>query len=260
MTAVRVDVVIPCWGTYVETLPRCLRSVPPSARAVVVGDAESCAVAEAHGVRAVPLGSVRHVGAAREVGRLHTVGDALCFLDADDTLRPRALEAMAEVLVADPSLVAVSASLERSSDGTRWPPERLARLACRRLGGPVLLFRNVLTAVGGCLVRRSAVEGVRLFPTLDDEDWHAAITLRALGPVRFLDLVAVRYDTSAGSVSRRHRDEVAMRRSHRRLVRAATGAVRGPALTWRLADVLARPVRRRDRRRRAEAWRGVDAR
>lgn len=255
-----VDVIVPCWGSYVDTLPRCLDSIPDHAHTIVVGDEASCAVAAERGATTVLVQPPLRVGAARELGRTRTRGEALSFLDSDDVLEPGALDRLARALDAAPDAVAVSASLRRSHDGTSWPPEGLARLACRRWGGPVLLFRNVLAAVGSCLVRASAVQGVRLFPDLDDEDWHAAVTLRSLGPVRFSRVTEVRYDTAPGSISRRARDLEAMRASEERLLAAAVGSSGGPALLWRLAEVLARPYRRRRRRRLARGWSDVAAR
>ena len=255
--AMRVDVVIPCWGSYVSTLPRCLASLPADAHVIVVGDGPSCTLGLEYGADTVLIAAPVHVGAARERGRELVSGEAVCFLDADDYFLAGSLDLMLVALEADASLVAVSSFLQRSSNNSQWPPRRLARLAVRRFGGPTLLFQNVLASVGPCVIRRSAVEGALLFPEVDDEDWHATIAIRARGAVRFLELPAVRYDTSPGSLSRRTRDEGAMKHSQRRLLSTALENSRGPLITWRLADFLARPHRRRSRRARVLAWEGI---
>ena len=238
-----VDVVVPAWGSYVSTLEEAVASVPGTTVYAVVEPADEGAAA-ARGCWVVPR-PPGGIGPARNAGAAAGTNPFVLFLDADDRLLPGALDRLVDRLRAAPDRCpAVAGELRRRSDGSAWPPRGSAELCCSPGGGPVLLWRNVLPAVGATLVRRRALPPEGLFPDLEDEDWHAVVRLRSTGRVRLERRPTLDYQDRAGSVSRRSRDRDALLRSHGRLADAARHA--RSAWVWRAADRLAAPHRRRN--------------
>jgi glycosyltransferase involved in cell wall biosynthesis len=98
-------------------------------------------------IRQEPLGR----SAARNRGAAATDSDFLLFLDADDLLRPEALQVMGAALDADPALEMVHGRVFEFVD-RRYPPppgvrNRDAELSLR-LGGSTLLRRSLWRRVG----------------------------------------------------------------------------------------------------------------
>ena len=93
------------------------------------------------------------VGAARNCGAANTSGDLLTFLDADDLLRPDALEALGLALDSDAALDYVYGRTTEFID-LRYPPPPDTRQPEQevhvRVAGAMLLRRQLWDRVGGC--------------------------------------------------------------------------------------------------------------
>lgn len=255
-TDLPVDVVVPAWGEYVHRVGRALASTAGVRRCIVVTD-DAPRAFDAGADEVVPFSPGSGLSAAREWGLDRVTAPFVLFLDADDVLVPGAVGRMLGPLLADPSLLASACGFRRASDGQPWPPPRLGACAAGLPGVPLLLARNSLPVVGACLLR---VDGLPrpLFPALEDEDWHAAVRVRARGRVHFDPTPGLEYTDRAGSVSRRPRSVGALRYSQDRLVASAEVARGRPSLLYRLADLVATPYRLRRTQTLLAAW-GTDA-
>jgi glycosyltransferase involved in cell wall biosynthesis len=223
-----IDVVIPAWGArYASSLAATLSTTSQAARRIVVAD-EGCAdIARAHGAECVIPLERRSVGASREQALSVAVHPFILFLDADDRLNPGALRTLHEALRCRPDAVASIGFLARGGTTSVWPSRTMARLACSSVGLHALLFRNLMPAVGACLIRREKVRGRPLFPPCQDEDWHAAIRLRGSGEVILVARPLVHYHVSAGSRSRRPRSREALEASRRACCQLRSSLHRG---------------------------------
>lgn len=99
-------------------------------------------------IRQQPLGR----SAARNRGAAATDSDFLLFLDADDLLRPDALEVMGAAFDADPALEMVHGRVFEFVDHRYPPPPGVRRRDAEvvlRLGGSTLLRRSLWDRVGG---------------------------------------------------------------------------------------------------------------
>lgn len=247
----QVDVVIPCWGAYQGYLERCLSSVVGASRIIVVGDADLEEACRRLGAEFVSRDGATTPGEARGIGLAIATSPYVAFLDVDDEYLEGGLQTLCELLDGHPQSVAVTAQLAGTKPGHTWPPRRVAAIACSRFGGPLLLFRNCYAVVGACVMRREAVNS-SLFPTLLDEDWHAAVRLVRIGQVNYVKRDVVRYDVRVGSVSRQYRSSADVALSHNALLHTALSSRPGRSLLWRLLEPTARAWRgRQDRRQQA---------
>lgn len=184
-----VAVIIPAYNAarwLPETLESVLRQTAPAAEIVVVDDGSTddteavCAPFAARGLRFVRQANGR-VSRARNHGAALTTAEALLFLDADDTLLPHALEALARTLRENPSCgVAFARVLMRG------PEPHSARLhGDPRAAGPAPQpalanwKRAVISTPGAALVRRATHEAVGGFepglePIEDADYWIKA--------------------------------------------------------------------------------------
>ncbi len=114
--------------------------------AAAVAD-EAAAFPEVRLIRQAPLGR----STARNRGAAAVMGDYLLFLDADDLLRPTALEVLGRRLDGDPSLDMAHGRVFEFVD-RRDPPPPGARQrdaeATARLGGSTLMRRSAWSRVG----------------------------------------------------------------------------------------------------------------
>ena len=140
----------------VETLASVVAQTRAPASVVVVDDGsdDDIVVQSVAGFPAVTLIRQGPLGrsAARNRGAAATDSDLLLFLDADDLLRPRALEVMGAVLDGDAALDMVHGRVFEFADG-RYPPSpgvrRGGTQVSPRLGGSTLLRRSLWDRVGG---------------------------------------------------------------------------------------------------------------
>ena len=144
----------------------------------------------------------RGVSAARNLGVAAARAPFLHFLDADDILRPGALDAL--LAAADPAAIAVYGDYDRiDAEGRPIGRRRLLRRR-RKPSGDIrraLLGGNFIVT-GAILIRAEAFRAIGGFATdlRYGEDWHAWCRLAAQGPIRFVPgLQVVDYRIHASS-------------------------------------------------------------
>lgn len=203
-----VSVVIPLfngrrWVT--EALQSCHAQTHPSVEVVVVDDGstdDGAALARGAGARVVTQRNAG-VAAARNRGTEEARGELLVFLDQDDRLLPRGIEAGVAALRADSAAGWVVGRLQRiDAEGRPRGPAgpiggaltfvNMLRGRARSGGTPsrALLPRALVRAVGGFDQR---------FAPADDYDLFLKLARRAAG--RWHDEVVVEYRRHDGNVS-----------------------------------------------------------
>lgn len=140
----------------VETLASVAAQTRPPVSVVVVDDGsdDDAVVTSVAGFPEVALICQQPLGrsAARNHGAAATDSDFLLFLDADDLLRPDALEVMGAAFDADPALEMVHGRVFEFVDHRYPPPPGVRRRDAEvvlRLGGSTLLRRSLWDRVGG---------------------------------------------------------------------------------------------------------------
>jgi glycosyltransferase involved in cell wall biosynthesis/SAM-dependent methyltransferase len=180
-----VSVVIPCFDQAAfldEAIESVLAQTYPHFELLVVDDGStdnSAEVAARHpGVRLVRQRN-RGLPAARNAGLRESAGDFVVFLDADDRLKPRALEVGLRMLRAHPACAFVSGQVELTNhDGT------LLRAAQHRVidrdHHRVLLEGNPILSHATVMYRRQALDVVGDFDerldACEDYDLYLRIT------------------------------------------------------------------------------------
>lgn len=198
-----VAVVVPCWnlGTFLEeALESVACQTRPAAEVVVVDDGsddprtlEALACVEAGGVRVVRRPH-QGVARARDAGVHATRAPYVLWLDADDRLDPRFLEATAGWLDAHPQadFVATAVRAFGEEQFTWQPPEPddlVAHLAEGSYPITALFRRRLWQAVGGC---------DPALPSFEDWDFWLRV-LKAGGRGGVLPEPLFRYRTRPGS-------------------------------------------------------------
>lgn len=123
-TAAAVSVIVPaiCADEGLRSCLAALQSLdPPAADLIVVvdgGDAETAAVARAHGAQVVVLADRRGPAAARNAGARIARGDILMFADSDVTVRPDAIARVLSALDTPPGYDAVIGSYDDAPAAT----------------------------------------------------------------------------------------------------------------------------------------------
>lgn len=156
----KISVIVPCYNTaryLAECLTSACRQSPAPEEVIVIDDGStdaSAAIAEAFGppVRCV---RVAHsgIGAARNHGLAHAVGDVIAFLDADDVWTPGSVGVRAAELSLDPQLGCAGGRTEQFVS-PELPDEVKQRLVCpadsvsARMAGALLIRRAVFDRVG----------------------------------------------------------------------------------------------------------------
>jgi glycosyltransferase involved in cell wall biosynthesis len=211
----RLAVVIPAWDAYAGegllAAAASVRSQATEAQLIVVDNASWIPVPALEGAEMVRLDRRRSTGAARNAALESLRTRYVVFLDADDTLLPGALAALAEGLDADPRRAVYVLSIVDGATGTAHrSPRRIAR-ALSRLPSVFALANAVwsLLPTQGATVMR--VEDVRACGGYGDsdrgEDWILATSLAFRGHVAFdrrPGLCYRRRDDSPGAVALSH--------------------------------------------------------
>jgi glycosyltransferase involved in cell wall biosynthesis len=136
----------------------------------------------------------RGPGAARNLGILHTQGEFVAFLDADDLWLPEKLAKQVEYMGCHPDVVLAYTDFSRGEDPRK---SNGARLSNYRHKGSGHLFSGLLrenfVATPSVLVRRHALAASGLFdPTLTGaEDRDLWLRLARVGPFGLIDEVLV---------------------------------------------------------------------
>ncbi len=174
---------------------------------IVVDDASSDGswdwLAAQADLRAVRLDTNSQLAAARNAGLAVATSQLVWFLDDDDRLRPRALEALAAALQATPAAVAAVGALWRFGDGI--DASRMihpVRASTRRLWPELLAGWSAVPSQ--TLWRTEAVRRVGAFRAdlfgLEDRDlW---LRLARTGPACLVPEIVVEYRIHAGQMPR----------------------------------------------------------
>jgi glycosyltransferase involved in cell wall biosynthesis len=149
MTETLVGLVMPAWNAEAfvgEAIDSVLAQTHRIADIVVVDDGSSDRTAEIARAFGAPVRVVSQtnsgVGAARNTGVRLVRGDWIAFLDADDLLTPRAIEARLEAVREDPQLQLVFGSSRRLTDGVA------GQLLRSPLPSSMLIHRDAFDRIG----------------------------------------------------------------------------------------------------------------
>lgn len=160
-----------------------------------------------------------YLGAARNTGLRTAIGQNILWLDSDDLLTPRAIEALKAGLDANPAASAAYGSVQSfdehgdvpapdwliESERPTW--ESLAKLNYIRSAGCVLIRRAYLDKVGNWDVELPG-----------NEDWDMWLRLSEVAEMVCVPEVVLRYRIHGGSMSTQ---EFKMRRSASRMFKKA---------------------------------------
>jgi len=164
-----VSILIPCFNAsrYLgETLESALRQTLPANEIVVVDDHstdDSRTIAKNFGSRVAVLENPgRGASAARNYATLHSRGEFLQFLDADDLLEPSALTSRVEALQRAGADVAVSGWQRLEPAGGAWSPGKIESgwLPDGRPPGDLDIFRGFWAPPAAILYRRALCERI----------------------------------------------------------------------------------------------------
>ena len=185
----RIAVVIPAYNSAAylkDTLASILAQSRPADEIVVVDDGSTDDTAEVAAQFSDKIILVRQQnggqGSARRRGTNVTTAEFLLFLDADDVLKPTALEKLSHALCDETSAALACCPAEM------WSPENPERTHVDTLSRPeserlweTLLYQNSIRTPGCALLRRAALEGVGGWDAdiklKGNEDWELWLRL-----------------------------------------------------------------------------------
>jgi glycosyltransferase involved in cell wall biosynthesis/SAM-dependent methyltransferase len=209
-----VSVVVPCFnqaGFLGEAVESVLAQTYPHFELIVVDDGSTDNTAEVTsrypGVRLVSQGN-QGLSAARNAGLRASSGDFVVFLDADDRLKPEALEIGLATIRANPQCAFVSGQVELTNhDGSlmRAGQHRVIDRAHYRM----LLQGNDILSGATVMYRRQVFDVVEGFdPDLPAcEDYDLALRVARQFPAYTHDHVVAEYRRHGGNM---HRDPARM--------------------------------------------------
>lgn len=225
-----VSVIIPCFNQarfLGEALEGVLRQTYKNIEIVVVDDGSSDNTAEvASAYPAVRLIRQKNQGVstARNIGVRKSQGEYLVFLDADDCLRPQAIEINMGYMQAHPECGGVAGRVIKvDSDGVPVPMKQLPRV--EKAYYPDLLADDRTGAPAAAMFRRSIFESVGGFDTslksAEDFDLYLRITRQA--PILYHDTIIAeyrKYETSkSANRAFKYKHMMAIFRSQRKYVK-----------------------------------------
>ena len=168
----------------------------------------------------------RGPSAARNAAAAAATGEILCFLDADDCLRPGALGAYQRLFSADPE-TGVAFGRVRITE----TPSREGGIVTPYCGAPSLaqiIGENRICTTSNIVVRRGAFADIGGFDeTLfhaEDQEWLARAYLHPCWALTGLNRITLDYRTSPGGLSS---DLARMETGWTRMIRAVTERARG---------------------------------
>ena len=225
-----VSVVIPCYnqGRFLrEAVDSVLRQTCPAAEIIVVDDGSTDGTAAvAKSFPEVRYLAQHNQGApvARNAGLAASTGEFLIFVDADDRLRPQAIEIGVEALMAHPqwAFAAGFVSLIAEDGSERHLPSQKGPS-----GDPYvhLLRSNFIWTPGAVMYRRTALQAVNGFDRTAgaSADYELNLRIARQFPVGSHGRVVLEYRQHAGSMSSDPRymlkSAVSVRRAERRHAR-----------------------------------------
>jgi glycosyltransferase involved in cell wall biosynthesis len=203
-----VSVIIPCkdGAAFLEEAVRsALAQTYPKLEIVVVDDGStdgSADLAQRFPVRYIRQQN-RGISEARNTGIWESRGSYVVFLDADDRLRPEAIETGLRILSQHPQCVmAVGDHVFVSADGYFQANSRKQCLLAHQYEG--LLKSNFVEMISSVLFRRRVLEDVAGFnPTLRAaEDYELYLRIAKAYPICCHPVVVAEYRMHDGSMSR----------------------------------------------------------
>jgi glycosyltransferase involved in cell wall biosynthesis len=254
-----VSVIIPCYHQahyLAEAIESVLAQTYPHVETLVIDDGSPDNAAEIAarypGVRCI--GQPNHgVSEARNLGIRSSNGSFLIFLDADDRLRPDAIEIGLDCFSRHPEVAFVSGRLRFISADGHTLYERLGHTV-ERDHYAAMLRRNYISAPCGAMCRRDVFESVEGFnPSLSvcaDYDFYLRV-LRQF-PAWSHDLEVADYRRHGLGLSNRSgrmlREALTVLRTHRRYAKGdptLARAYRSGIRFWKsiAADLLAQEIR-----------------
>lgn len=254
-----VSVIIPCYHQahyLAEAIESVLVQTYPHVETLVIDDGSPDNTAEIAarypGVRCVAQPN-RGVSEARNLGIRRSNGTFLIFLDADDRLRPDAIETGLECFRRHPEVAFVSGRLRFISADGHTLYERQGHTV-ERDHYAAMLRRNYISAPCGAMCRRDVFESVEGFnPSLSvcaDYDFYLRV-LRQF-PAWSHDLEVAEYRRHGLGLSNRSgrmlREALTVLRTHRRYAKGnptLARAYRSGIRFWKsiAADLLAQEIR-----------------
>jgi glycosyltransferase involved in cell wall biosynthesis/peptidoglycan/xylan/chitin deacetylase (PgdA/CDA1 family) len=224
-----VSVIIPCYNQahYLEeAIESVLHQTYPHVEIVVVDDGSTDNTFEVAS-RYPGVLCIRQensgLSAARNRGVGSSRGDYLVFLDADDRLRPRGIEAGIEVLRGDPELAFASGPYanidQRGNPLPSGPPPSMGPIPTDRDAYVAFLRGDYVGMHGTVMYRKAAFQSVGGFDgrLAMRQDYDLYLRLARRYPVGRHDTVVAEYreQTAAGS-----RDAISMLRDRHRILRS----------------------------------------
>ncbi len=209
LSSATVSIVIPCYAQahlLSDAIESALAQDHPHVEIVVVDDGSPDNTSEvASSYTSVRLVRQRRGGlsAARNAGLAASTGRFVCFLDADDRLRPNAIRAGLDAFREHPHAAFVAGGHVKVD--REWRPIA-ARGAERLTGDPylALLRGNFIGMHAAVLYRREAVVAAGGFdPSLSAcEDYDLYLRIARSAPVHQHDVVVAEYRRHEGNMSR----------------------------------------------------------
>ena len=210
-----VAVVIPAYNAAPflrETVASVLVSNFVTTEIVIVDDgSKDDTVAVAHQLAREYPGKVRvieqknaGVSVARNTGFAHTSAPSVCFLDADDRLRPDALAALRVFLHQDPDCIAAYGDVAYIDQDSKPLPSR-AKKSPKPSGNLLasILQGNLVDTPGAVLFRSAAVRRAHGFKAglRRSQDWEFYVRMAQQGTIAACDRIVIDYRLHSKSLS-----------------------------------------------------------
>lgn len=147
------------------------------------------------------------VSVARNTGFAHVSAPFVCFLDADDRLRPDALAALRSLVHQDPECIAAYGDVAYIDQDSKSLPFRMKKSP--KPSGNLLasiLEGNLIDTPGAVLFRSAAVKHAHGFKAglRRSQDWEFYVRMAQQGTIAACDQIVIDYRLHSKSLSHEH--------------------------------------------------------